>query len=107
MAIKPQYIISTTGYPWYLTAVTRTQRVFRHGYRAWRVPVPDGYLPRVPGYSHTRVAPYAVHPLCTVPTLLQGIVDEMNDVRNDKAVGKGMEMNDIRNDKAVGKGMEM
>src|ERR1700761_1078703 len=47
-----------TGYPWYSTAITRTQRVFRHGYRAWRVPVPDGYLPRVPGCSHTRVAPY-------------------------------------------------
>ena len=27
------------GYPWYSTALTRTQRVFRHGYCAWRVPV--------------------------------------------------------------------
>src|ERR1700761_3290138 len=50
--------MGVTGYPWYSTAVTRTQRVFRHGYRAWRVPVPDRYLPRVPGCSHTRVAPY-------------------------------------------------
>src|ERR1700761_286708 len=46
------------GYPWYSTALTRTQRVFRHGYRAWRVPVPDGYLPRVPGCSDTCVIPY-------------------------------------------------